>query len=274
MALRSHLLAGCSLGPFGIDERTYATDLWAAVPESSLVLMDRNFLQASVLVPLMTGATNRHWLTRAKSNTRWTVIKRLGRGDWLIEMQFSSAARHKDPSLPRTIQARAIGYQRRGFQPQTLLTSLLDPGLYPADEIRVLYHERWEIELGFDELKTEMLQRQETIRSRSSKGVSQELWGVLLAYNLVRLEMERIADETGVEPVRVSFVATLRFVVDEWHWSAITASPGAIPRHLGDMRDKIRRFVLPPRRTDRVNPRAVKLKMSNYPRKRPSARMG
>jgi hypothetical protein len=87
---------------------------------------------------------------------------------------------------------------------------------------------------------------------------------------LVRLEMERIADEIGVAPRRISFLAALRYIADEWGWAAITRSPGAIPRHLADMRDKIRRFVLPPRRPERHYPRAVKIKMSNYPRKRPA----
>ncbi|HVV87512.1 MAG TPA: hypothetical protein VHE35_30935, partial [Kofleriaceae bacterium] len=54
-------------------------------------------------------------------------------------------------------------------------------------------------------------------------------------------EMERIADEVGLPPLRISFVAALRFVVDEWGWSTSTESPGAIPRHLVEMRDKIRR---------------------------------
>jgi hypothetical protein len=94
----------------------------------------------------------------------------------------------------------------------------------------------------------------------------------LLAFNPIRLEMEQIADETGVEPLRVSFVAALRLIVEEWGWATITASPGAIPRHLGDLRDKVRRFILPERRPARVYPRAVKLKMSHYARKRPAAK--
>ncbi len=150
-----------------------------------------------------------------------------------------------------------------------LLTNLLDPDAAPALELAALYHERWEIELGYDEIKTEVLQREETIRSKSPDAVAQEIYGILVAYNLVRLEMEHIAAETGVEPIRVSFVAALRFVIEEWGWATITASPGAIPGHLADMRDKIRRFVLPPRRPERSFPRAVKLKMSNYARKRP-----
>jgi hypothetical protein len=270
MALRSHLLAAACFGPYATDERTYAKALWATIPEQSLVLLDRNYLQASALVGL--ASTERHWLTPAKSNTKWQVLKTLGNGDQLVELTVSSEARRKEPNLPETFQARAIRYQRKGFPPRTLLTSLLDARRYPADEIRVLYHERWEIELGFGEVKTEMLQRLEAIRSRTPATVKQEIWGLLIAYNLIRLEMERVADEIGVTPTRISFIAALRLIVDEWSWSTVTSSPGAIPRHLADMRDKIRVYVLPPRRPERAYPRAVKIKMSNYARKRPPAR--
>jgi hypothetical protein len=270
MAVRSHLLLAASFGPYGIDERVYASQLWSSIPDNSLVLLDRAYLQADVLVPLTTEGRNRHWLTRAKSTSKWTVLKTLGRGDQLIEVTVSRDARRKDPTLPASYPARAIKYQHKDCAPSTLLTSLLDPKRFPANELRALYHERWETELGFGEVKTDMLQRLETIRSKSPKAVEQELWGVLIAYNLIRLEMERIADEIGVSPLRISFIAALRYIVDEWGWSAATTSPGAIPRHLRDMRDKIRRFVLPPRRPDRRHERAVKVKMSPYPRKHPS----
>lgn len=271
MALRSHVLAAASFGPYG-DERAYASDLWHHVPDHSLVMLDRLYLQANILVPLRSLGEERHWLTRAKSTTKYTVLKKLGPGDELVEFTVSSEARRKDAALPETFQARAIRYQRKGYQPSTLLTSLVDAERYPADELRALYHERWELELGFGEVKTDLLERLETIRSKSPPGVAQELWGVLLAYNLIRLEMARIADELGIEPTRISFVAALRHFVEQWLWAATTATPGAIPKRLTTMRDRLRRFALPPRRPERVFPRAVKIKMSNYARKRPAAR--
>lgn len=269
MALRSHLLTAASFGPYETGEHTYATELWASVPDDSLTILDKGFLAAAVLIPLARGGRNRHWLIPAKSNSRWRVLRRLGPRDLLVEMTVSKQARAKDPSLPETWVARAITYQRKGFRPRTLLTSLLDPEQYPATEIATLYHERWELELGYDEIKTEMLDREETLRSKSPAGVTQELWGILLAYNLVRLEMERIADEAGVPPTRISFVAALHLIVDEWMWLAVT-SPGAIPGRLRDLRARLKRFILPPRRSERRYPRAVKIKMSNYARKRPS----
>jgi hypothetical protein len=267
MALRSHLLAAVAFGPYGESELSYAAALWQSVPNNSLTILDRNYLAAPVLVPLHREGSNRHWLTRAKSRTVWHVIERLGPGDDLVELETSPASLQNDPTLPRRYRARAIRYQRKGFEPQTLLTSLVDRDAYPAEEIVALYHERWEIELGYDEIKTEMLDREEAIRSRTPDGVRQELWGILIAYNLIRLEMERVAAAAKVEPTRISFVNAMRLICDEWLWCAI-ASPGAIPKHLRNLRAALTSLVLPPRRSERVYPRAVKIKMSNYPRKR------
>lgn len=268
MALRSHLLAGAAFGPYRTDERTYAHKLWATLPDHSLTLFDRNYLQANVLLPLQQGGAERHWLTRAKSTTSYRLITRLGAGDELVELEVSSEARKQDPSLPTRFDARVITYQRKGHPPQRLVTSLVDPLRFPAAEVRALYHERWEIELGFGEIKTDLLERFETIRSKSPTAVEQELWGILTVYNLVRLEMQRIAAALDVHPLRISFVAAVRACVHQWVLAA-AASPGRIPGHLAAVPDRMRIFVLPPRRPERRFPRAVKVKMSNYARKLP-----
>ena len=45
---------------------------------------------------------------------------------------------------------------------------------------------------------------------------NQEIWCLLIAYNFVRLEMQRVADEIDVAPTCISFIAALRLIVDEW----------------------------------------------------------
>jgi hypothetical protein len=269
MALRSHILVAAKFGPYA-DERPYARELWPELPDNSLAIVDRNFLAANILISIETAGTNRHWLTRATKRTKLSVVKDLGKGDALVEIEVNSEARAQNPELPRRWQLRAIQYQRPGFRPQTLLTSLVNAKQFPADELRELYHERWELELGFDEVKTDMLDRQEAIRSKTPKGVLQELWAIGLAYNLIRLEMERIAEEADVAPNRVSFIMSLRLIRDEWMWAAASNSPGAIPKNLRRLREELKRFILPPRRSHRNFPRAVKIKMSGYPRKRPT----
>jgi hypothetical protein len=267
--LRTHLLRGLAFGPYG-DERPYALTLLGLVPDYSLLAVDRNFLWAAFLLGLRQSGTERHWLTRARSNTTYEVLKQLGQDDALVELTVSDKAREEDPSLPKTYLARAIGYRRKGFRPQVLLTSLLDAEKYPAKEVVSLYHERWEVELGYDEIKTEMLEREESLRSKSPPMVEQEVWGLVLAYNLVRLEMEQVAEEAGVEPRRISFRASLRRIQDEWLWCANT-TPGNIPKYLKALREDLKHFILPPRRERSSYPRAVKLNMSNYARKRPVA---
>jgi len=266
MALRSHLLAAARFGPQSASEIAYAKELWPLIPDNSLSIADRNFLSAAVLIPIAAHGYNRHWLTRAKSDTTWKPVRTLGRGDWLVEKEVSSEARSVDPSLPQHWEMRAIRYQRKGFKPQTLLTSMIDPAAFPAAEVIALYHERWEIELGYGEVKTVMLAREETTRSRTPRGVSQELWGLALSYNLVRLEMERIAAEAGVTPDRISFKGALMCI--EYVLLTVSLdSAGRIPEHLRRLRADVAHFILPKRR-QRSYPRAVKIKMSNYPRKR------
>jgi len=249
MALRSHVLSAFRFADYHTGETTLARGIWAEVPENSLVIVDRNFLVKKDLIHLETSG-NRHWLSRTKVNTKWAIVEKLGKDDYLVEWDVH------ETGLPRTWTLRAIHYKKKGFPRATLLTSLLDPEAYPARELIALYHERWETEIGYDEIKTHLLDRREAIRSKTPQGVRQELWGIAIAYNLVRLEMERAAAEAGVPPTRISFVASLALIRDEFKCVRL--------------RRRLKRLVLPPRRPERVYPRAVKIKMSSYPRKRPT----
>lgn len=273
MALRSHLLAALVFDEYRAGETTLAQDLWRELSDDSLTIADRNFLVAHQLTALARSGRNRHWLTRAKTTTKLRRIKRLGRNDELVEIDLSSQTRRIYPELPAIWIVRAISYQRKGFRPSTLLTSLLEPEAYPAQELVALYHERWEIELGYDEIKTHMLAREETIRSRTPQGVRQEIWGIALAYNLVRLEMERAADEAGVPPTQISFVNALALIRYTWLISSTPPlAPGKIPARLIDLRTQLKLLVLPERRLHRSYPRAVKIKISAYLRKSPSGK--
>ena len=75
MALRSHLMAAVGFGPYSDSEIVLASGLWREVPDDSLMLVDRGFLAAGVLLPLNRDGKNRQWLTRAKSSTKWRVLE-------------------------------------------------------------------------------------------------------------------------------------------------------------------------------------------------------
>lgn len=275
MALRSHLIAGASFGPYSgkkTGEQSLAKHLWHQLPDRSLVIIDKGFIDYGLFYRIShagpeTVTDRKHWLVRAKKNFNGKTIKTLGKGDELVELSISSTARKKDLELPKKMVVRAIRYQIKGYQPQTLLTSMLDPKQYPALEIAGLYHERWELELGYDEIKTHMLERQEALRSKKAEGVRQEIWGILLAYNLVRKEMLDVANAAGVDPVRVSFRHALQLIRVFCMVEAWTCAPANLPKRLSSHLDTMESLlILPERRTDRRYKRHVKIKMSSYKR--------
>ena len=268
LVLRSHLVAAARFAPYATNsELSLARELLDDIPNDSLTIFDALYMSMSFLHAVAT-APNRHWLTKAKSTTKMKVVRTLGPGDDLVEMVTDDTARKRDPSLPRTWRARAITYEPATGKRRVLMTSLLDPKLYPADEIRDLYRERWELELAYDELKTEVLDAEVALRSKTPSAARQELWGVLIAFNLVRLEMEHVAKEAKVTPTRVSFAASLVMVRAQFDWSAIARSPGAIPRQLASLRGRLKRLILPPRRAHRRYPREIKNDYRRYPRKK------
>ena len=207
---------------------------------------------------------------RGRTALKWHVVQRLGPGDAIVELRPSHATRAAHPDLQATLRVRAVRVHHRGFRPYVLLTSLLDAAVYPAAELAALYHERWELELTFDELKTHTLDRAEALRSKAPERVDQEVWGLLLAYNLIRVVMRQAAARAGVPPLRLSFRHAVLTLRGFWHTASLTP-PGALPRRIEALLEELALFVLPERRPRRY-PRAVKIKMTNYPRKRPRRR--
>ena len=163
------------------------------------------------------------------------------------------------------MRIRVNCYQLPGFKPQWLLTSMLDAELYPAAEITLLYHQRWELETGFDELHTHTLERLEALRSQTPDRIRQELFALAVVYNLVCLEMARVAGQLEVSPLRISYRTSLLLIRTLW-LSAWVVAAGRLPQYLEQLASDIALLVLPARRP-RSYPRAVKIKMTRYPRK-------
>jgi hypothetical protein len=265
---RSHLIVDMSFGAFAKSEYELAEPMWDRIAPNSITIVDRGFLSYELLQRLYKKDESKHWLIRSKSNTKWKTLKNFGPGDQLVELKVSSHARRKDPGLPRSIQARAIQYTRPGFRTQILLTSLADPTICKAQEIVELYHDRWEIELAFDEQKTHMQERKEALRSKKPACVEQEVWGIAVAYNVIRLMMANVAKENGVPPNRISFWNTL-LLIRAFALSAWFVAPGTIPRMYNDLTSNMRSILILPQRKPRSNPRMVKRKMSGFQKKQP-----
>ncbi|MDE9590605.1 transposase, partial [Xenorhabdus bovienii] len=121
--------------------------------------------------------------------------------DKLIDMPVSPQAQQLHPHLEKTWRARLILIPEPKGEIKGFITSMECPVTYPLKEILNVYWERWETETGYSELKQRQLNNTAILRSQTRTGIYQELWGILIAYNLVRLEMSRMAKDYGVAPL-------------------------------------------------------------------------
>lgn len=264
MAAETRIMLGAAFDACNVGEATLARRLLTDVPANSLTLFDRCYFSADLLLSWQEAATNSHWLTPIKRKLRYEVIEEYADNDMLIAMPISPQARKKNPELPATWQARLILYKDPAGEIEGFITSLTDPNQYPLVELLRIYWQRWEIEEGFGEIKQTQLQSEITLRSRFPSGVRQELWGVLLAYNLVRLEMVQIAADADVKPTRVSFTAAINLIDTQLRWLALSPD-GTLPTKLKQMREAVSHFILPDKRKDRTFPRSVLFVPSKYP---------
>jgi hypothetical protein len=92
----------------------------------------------------------------------------------------------------------------------TLVTTLIDPEAYPADELASLYGTRWRAEEHLKALKQTM--KMDVLKCLTVEGVLKELTMCALAYNLVRVAMGQAASRQDVVPDRVSFLDALRWL--------------------------------------------------------------
>lgn len=268
MNLSNRLLTGVRAGPCAKSEHELARELWALIPDSSLTIMDRGFVNYLTFLELRASGTNRHFMIRAKSDMRLEEVERLPDGSTLALLYPPKRLPQGEETMPGPIEVRVITYQHEGGEPSRLVVTLTDWQAYPAQELIDLYHDRWELELGFDEIKTHMLERKECLRSKKPEGVLQELWGQLLVYNLVRREMLLTAEHHELPPRRISFQSSLLWIRTFWLTAWRTTSKGNIPKHLAEFRSSLNVLILPERRPARRYARHVKIKMSNYARNR------
>jgi hypothetical protein len=146
------------------------------------------------------------------------LIRKLGKFDQLVEYRQPKAgpawiSEETYGALSEKLVLREIRYRTKlkGGRTReiTLVTTLLDPVQYPAEELAALYGRRWEIETNLGHLKTTM--GMDVLRCQTVAGVQKELAIYALAYNLVRLVMVKAAENQHTPVSSISFVDALRW---------------------------------------------------------------
>lgn len=210
MNTRSHIMLDAQISPYRRGEIPLAEQFISNIPDHSVTLLDKGFWSANLLMSLSRKAINRHWLIPARKNAVYEDIKHYNENDKLIRMKVSPQARKRNPELPETWEVRAVTYKVNDVD-KTVFTSLPYEG-YSTDKVAGLYHERWEIELGFRDIKSSMHSNTMTLRSKKVELIYQEIWGMLLAYNIVRRETSQAANCHGLRPNEMSFKTAYHFI--------------------------------------------------------------
>jgi hypothetical protein len=265
MAVPTHLVLDARFGAYKTSEKAYAKELIPGIPDNSLTIFDRGFLSAELLCNLIAQGTRRHFLIPAKSNTKWKLIDGTD-ADGTVEMEVSDAAMRLDATLPSTWRARAIRVGDGKGEIAYLLTSLTDRKLFRTKQLVDCYWRRWEIETSYRELKHTMLGSKKTLRSMTVDGVTQEIWGALIAYNLVRIEIAKAALEAKCQPTDVSFILAFHTIQYELFIAAATQAQGKLPAGLKRLRERLV-MDLKEYRPDRKFDRVVKANPQRYPHK-------
>jgi hypothetical protein len=207
----THVLFGSQMDGYRTGEITLAKEVLPRLRSGMLCLADRNFFGFE-LWQLARG-TGADLLWRMKKNMRMSSEKRLPDGSYLSHVYPSERDwRHKTNGQPlRVIDYRLEGIE--GSEPiYRLATTILDAAKAPAGELAALYHERWEIETAFDELKTHLRGAKIVLRSKTPDLVRQEFYGLLMAHFAVRGLMHEAALKADEDPDRLSFLHAVRVI--------------------------------------------------------------
>ena len=227
MELTSHQLINSVFDKYKSNEMVLAEQLIDGTPNHSLTLFDKGYYSLGLLNRWHSQGEERHWLIPVRKGIKFQVLRTLGRNDKLVRLATTAHARKRFEDLPEYIEARLITKQIKGKSCE-VLTSMVDAMRFPGNEIVELYSHRWEIELGFREIKQTLLNSEYTFRSKLPEMVEQEIWGLLLAYNLIRSAMTEAATRKGIWPSRLSFSGCSSAIVAFLMTLQLT-SPGKIP---------------------------------------------
>lgn len=208
----THAIVAAELGPYRGDEWELCQWLLGALEPGMLLLADRGFNGFEHWQQAL--ATGAQLLWRATESRLLPVKQMLADGSYLsvIEPTGQSRCSTAEQALP----VRVIEYQLPGVPDAApryrLITSLLDPQQAPALELAALYHQRWQVEAVFDELKTHLRQGRRVLRSKTAELVRQEFYGWVLAHYAVRWLLHEGAARSGQADVELSFTRHVHLV--------------------------------------------------------------
>jgi hypothetical protein len=208
----THAIVAAELGPYRGDEWELCQWLLGALEPGMLLLADRGFNGFEHWQQAL--ATGAQLLWRATESRLLPVKQMLADGSYLSVIEPTGQV--KRTTAEQALPVRVIEYRLPGVPDAAaryrLITSLLDPQQAPALELAALYHQRWQVEAVFDELKTHLRQGRRVLRSKTAELVRQEFYGWVLAHYAVRWLLHEGAARSGQADTELSFTRHVQLV--------------------------------------------------------------
>jgi hypothetical protein len=265
----SHATVGLHLGDYDEAELHGAYALLPRLGRGMLLMHDANFFGGAYLEAL--NANGVRALFALPSTVALERVRNLPDGSYLARLKPQRRAVYP---MQQPLWLRIIEYQvtdeRLGELGHVyrLGTTWLNPRTAPAKELLALYHERWEIEIVVDEIKTHLRVQQKVLRSHTPEGVRQELYALFVVHFAIRALMYCSALQADLDPDRLSFTEAVfqicETVTDQRGEQEPAVQQGRTKRLL----QRLRRNLLPERHL-RINRRELKQVYHKYkPKKR------
>lgn len=280
LAVSVRLILDVAYGSYvgkGTGERALMQQILARLPaQPFLFLLDAGLYALEMLWAI--DDRKQVFIIKVPATVKLKRRKRYPDGSYLALL----SGKIEDPETAQTDQGRRrwrkvsmmvriIDYAIPGFRPARLMTNILDPDV-TARELVLHYHKRWDIEIAYDEIKTHQCatlrgQSPTTFRSKRPDLVAQELYGMLIMYNLVRLLIVQAAAVHGKDPRFISFLDALQHITDVAPLMTVAQGPQR-QAQFSYLLALIADCDIDRPRRHRINPRVVKVKMSKFKRKR------
>ncbi|HKS46193.1 MAG TPA: IS4 family transposase [Amycolatopsis sp.] len=245
-------------GPTTTGETTYTPQLLRSLRPGMVLLGDRNFGAAELITQIAGTEAD---VIRLKNGRKMPVLARYHDGSYLSMLGKPRVRVIECEITISTPAGRQTGVYR-------LATTLLDPHRYPAGELIQLYHDRWEIETAYLELKSSILGGR-VLRARTPTGIEQEVYALLVTYQLLRTAMTDATNtQPDIDPDRASFTIAYQTARDQ-----VTQAANVIASTVIDLAGTIGQHVLAnlmPTRRLRVCPRIIKRAISKYQARGPN----
>jgi len=252
-------------------ELRFLRQLWERLEAGDILMGDRAYGEFTTLATLPKQQVDVVARLHGARKVDFRKAQRLGKNDGLFVWakgcrQSQILTPQEWERLPSKITVRLIRFTAtiRGFRGRriTLVTTLLDPEDYPAEELIALYARRWRLELCLRDLKTMM--GMEHLRCKTPEMAEKELLAYLVAHNLIRCVMAEAAGRFNLDLERVSFKGSVD-ALRQYSDAIARARSNKMRRRLWeDLLSNLAKDLVP-KRPNRTEPRAVKRRPKPYP---------